>query len=154
MAEEEQEHDDGEQRADEHRVAHAGDRVAHERRLVVDGLEPHPRRQRAPQRLRDLGEAVGQREGVAADLARDVDERRGAPVAGDDADVVLGAGDDARHVAHAQPAADHDVRHVVGRVRLGGGDDQVLLVARGHAPDGHHGRRLLDGRGEVGVGHA
>ena len=38
--------------ADQHRVAHRVDRVAHERRLVVDRLEAHARRQRLRERSR------------------------------------------------------------------------------------------------------
>ena len=52
----------------------------------------------------------------------------GRAVAGDDADVVLGAGVDGGEVADAQAVADDDVRDVVRRMRLGRRDDEILLV--------------------------
>ena len=79
-------------RADEHRVAHRLDRVAHERRLIVHRLErARPAAASCAAFGRDRRDAVGDRDGVAADLPRDVEQRGRLAVAGDDAHVIFGA---------------------------------------------------------------
>ena len=63
--------------------------------------------------------------------------------------MVLGAGRDAGEVAHAQPLRNDEVGDIVGGMRLGRGDDEVLLVVLRHAPDRGDVRALPDRGREV-----
>ena len=73
MAQEQQKNDHRQHGADDHRVAHRLHGVAHQRCLVVHGLEVDSRRKLAAQTLCDGGDAVGYRHRVAADLPRDIE---------------------------------------------------------------------------------
>ena len=73
IAEEEEENDAGENETDEDRVAHAGNGIAHQLRLIVEGLEPDARRKLLPQ-LGHLGcDGIGHSDSVARRLPRDID---------------------------------------------------------------------------------
>ena len=94
-----------EHRANQHRVANGLDGVADERRLIVERLQDESARQRLREPICDLCDAVGDRQRVAADLARDVDQRRRLAVAGNDADVILRAALHRRDVARREARA-------------------------------------------------
>ena len=153
VPEEEQEHDDGERRTDEHRVAHGAHRVAHQRRLIIDGPEPHPRRQDGSQPAGDGGDAVGNRQRVAAKLTVDVKLRHRPPVAGDDADAVLRAGHHGGEIPYPESVTDDDPGDVVRGMRFGGAHHQVLLVTARQPSDRGHRRRIANLVGQLGVGH-
>ena len=99
MAEKQQQHEDGECGADEHRIAHGAHGLANQLRLIVHRLYVNAGRQRRPDRVHDMRDAVRDRERIAAELAGDVDERGGSAVASDDAQVVFGAELNGRDVA-------------------------------------------------------
>ena len=144
VAEEEQEHNDGERGADQHGVADRGDGVAHECCLVVHGREAHARRQRVRQGAGDARHAVRDRKRVTAELARDVQLCDRSPVARDDAYAVGGAGRHRRQVAHPEPVPDDHVGDVIGGVRLRRAHHEVLPIVHRHSPNRSDGRGLAD----------
>ncbi len=101
--------------------------------------------------IRDAGD-------VAADLASDVKDRRGAPVAGDQSPAVGGALLDGGDVAQADRAllvrTDHSVAHFVRALELGIGQHQKLLVVAvetSHATDVVGGAQPLRNVGQAEV---
>src|SRR5206468_2748312 len=89
MTQEEEQDDDGEHRADDHRVAHRLHRIAYERRLIVYGFQVNTRWQLRLKVCGDRRNAVGDLESVPADLTGDVEECGGTPVTRDDANVIF-----------------------------------------------------------------
>ena len=151
VAQEREEDGDGEQGPDQHRVAHRADGVTYQHRLIVDGREPDAWWECLHEAVDRAGHAIRHGDRVATDLSRDVDEGRRSPVAGDDAHVILGAGNDAREIAHAHPTLHDHVGDVLRGVGLLRGDHEVLLVVSRHAPNGIHGNSGPDGRRQIGV---
>jgi hypothetical protein len=152
MAQEHEQHQNGERRADQHRVPDGAHRIAHQRRLIVHWLEVDPWGKARRKRRRDARDAVRDGDGVASELPGDVEQRGGLAVAGDDSHVILGPEPDRGEVPHAEAAADDHGADVVHAVRLLVGDDQVLAVVLGHPTDRLHGHRLADGVGQIRVG--
>ena len=128
--------------------------LPHEERLIVHRLDVYPRRQGRGDRRHDPGDAVRQGERIAAELARDVDQGRGPAVARDDAHVIFGADLHRGEIPHMQSTAQDHVADIVRGVRFLIGDDQVLAVVLGHAPDGLYRNGAADGIGEIAVGEA
>jgi hypothetical protein len=132
LAQEQEQYQDRERAADQHRVAHALHRVAHQRGLVVHRLEPHPGRQQRPDRVHRRLHRGLEVECVAVGLARDVDQRRGPAVARHDLEQVLRAVTHAPQVGYTHrpgaALADHDPADRVGRVGEPRDDDGVLAV--------------------------
>jgi hypothetical protein len=88
VAQEEEEDDDGKKAADDHRVAHAGNRLGDELREVVHLRHAEP----GGQRVREIGERLLDTglhvEHVGADLLRQVDHGGVAPVGRDERSAV------------------------------------------------------------------
>ena len=139
VAEEDEEHDDGEEAADQDGVAHAHDRLFDELRQVVDAAHLDAGRKR----LREAGERRVQArlevEDVGADLLGDVHHDRVASVAGDEQRAIGRAGRHGAEIRHAKRRAVLDLHRRVGDfVRVlpePGRQRQVLLARFREAPD-------------------
>ncbi len=124
VAQEEEEDDAGEHEADEDGVANALDAFADESRLVVEGLELDAGGQLGAE-LRDLSrDAVGDGDGVAGGLARDVEQDCRLAVGGDEGVDRHGGCDDVGDVGDAHGSAacgglDGELLEAVDVVRLG-----------------------------------
>ena len=151
VAQEDEQDEDGEQGADEHRVAHRAHRVADELGLIVHRAEPHARRQRGGESLHHDRHAVSDRDRVAADLPGDAELRDEVTVAADHADSILGAEGDGREVSHAEPGAYDHITDVLDRMRFVRRDDEVLPVVARQSPDGVGAGTATDRVREVGV---
>ena len=154
VAQEDEQHDHRERRADEHGVADGAHGLPHEERLVVHPLDVNAGRQRRCDRRHDPGDAVREGERIAAELARDVDQRRRPAVARDDAHVILGADLHGGKIPHVQSTTHDHVADVVRGVGFLIGDDQILAVVLGHSADGLYRDGAADGVGEITVGQA
>ena len=128
VSQKDEQHENRQGGPDEHCVADRLDRVAHQSRLIVDRLEMHARRKTLRHGRRDAGDAVGDRDGVAAHLARDVEKRRGLSVAGDDLNVVLCSRPHDRDVVHANAPRQDDLADFLRGMRLLRSNDQILSV--------------------------
>ena len=153
LAEEEQQHRDGEDAADQHGVANAVHRLADQRRLIVYGLESDARgEQRSDGVDRRLHRAL-QTEVVTLRLPGHVDECCGTAIAGHDLEEILGAIADTAEVAHAYGAiADtthDDLAHGFRRVGQSRHHDGVLLVVAVDAAGSGSLVRVLDGLGDL-----
>ena len=128
VVQKEKQDNDGEYRSDDHCVSHGLHRIAHERALIVDSFQPHPRRQSLPHRASEARDAVDDRQRISTGLARNVEESSGFAITGDDADVVFSSERDSRDVSNSQTVTNHHRGNVVGSVRFLSGNYQVLLV--------------------------
>ena len=119
--------------------------IAHQLRLIVDGLEVNAGRQREVLAA-IAGDAVGDGERVTARLPRDVDLRRRPAIARDDVGVIFGP--------HQLTVARSRTRNPWPTTTLATSSSEcasvvvtheVLLVIRRQTPDSADGRGLLDG---------
>ena len=133
MAQEQQQDPDGQRRADQDRVPHRGHRVPHQGRLIVHRLQPDTGRERLRHVRGRARHAVAHRDGVAADLPGDTDQRGRTSIPRDDPDVVLGSWHHGGEVSNPEGALDHHVGHVLHRVRFLRRHNQILLVVAGDA---------------------
>ncbi len=159
VAQEEEENHAGENEADEDGIAHAGDALAHQLRLVVKGLEVDARGKLLAQLIELGGDPIGNSDRVAGGLARNVEQHRRLSVGRDHGVDGHGRALDLRDIADAHRSAvggglDDEVAQAVEVMHLAAHqrEDQlmVLLVEAGRVDD--VGR--VDGVGEVEDGDA
>ena len=159
VAQEEEEDDAGQDEPDEDGVAHAGDAVAHQLRLVVEELELDARRQLAAKTSHLRGHRIGYGNRVAGRLAGDCQQHRIFAVCRNGCVDGQGSRLDRCYVGHAHGSARgrclHDeLAQPVGVVHLRShqAEDQLMI---GFVQAGRiHDVRSLDGVYQVRNGHA
>ena len=149
VAQEDQQHQHSQRRTDQHRVAHRRNGGAYQHGLVVHRLQHNTARQRFRKLRGQRVDTVSHFQRVAAGLPRDIEQRCGAPVTGNQSHAVFATERHRRHVAHAQTAADGDTRDVIRRARFALRDDQVLLVVARYASDRTDPCGLANSAGEI-----
>ena len=153
-AEEQQDHHAGEQRGDRPLGQHAGDRGAHEERLIEQLLDLHAGRGRRADRGQELFQLLDDGERRGAALLDDGEQRRAPAVLADDVRLHREAVAHVPHVAHVHHGA-VDVLHrqvIEGghRVRAAVEADAVLARPELHAAGGQ--RQVLEIHGVADVG--
>ena len=142
VAQEREQHANGQQPPDHDGFAHAPHRLLHEGREVVHLGNTDRRRQRRHVLAQRLLDAIGNGDDVAANLPCDGDDGRRLPVAGNQRgavhDTIANLGDVA-DVHRSLVAEGHDdATHIVEAGELAGCEDQVLLVVLRQASNRRH----------------
>ena len=159
VAQKKKENDTGQDKPDEDGVAHAGDAVAHNLRLIVKGFEIHARRQLLLELHHLRGHRVGHGNRVAGGLAGNIQEHCLLAVGGDRGVDRHGGLLYLSHVGHVHRSAGwrgphHQLPQLFGVVNLRSHQPQNQLMV-GLVETGRiHDVRRLDGVHQVGDGHA
>ena len=159
VAQKDDDDDGGEDDADEDGVAHAGDAVADQLRLVIEGLEVNAGRQVGFEALDLGGDFIGDLDGVAGGLTGDVEQDGGFAVGANDGvdrlHSVLDVGDIGDFDGNAGGAVlDDDLPELFGAVDLGADEAEDKLMVRFVEAGGVEQVGGVDGVDEISDGDA